>query len=66
MLYMATVNTNNGGSMKVLVTGGCGFIGSHVVDNFIAGNHEVVIIDDLSTGKMENKNHGARLHIASI
>ena len=63
---MATVNTNNGGSMKVLVTGGCGFIGSHVVDNFIAGNHEVVIIDDLSTGKMENKNHGARLHIANI
>jgi UDP-glucose 4-epimerase len=66
MLYMATINANNGGSMKVLVTGGCGFIGSHVVDNFIAGNHDVVIIDDLSTGKMENKNNGARLHVASI
>lgn len=63
---MATVNANNGGAMKILVTGGCGFIGSHVVDNFIACNHEVVIIDDLSTGKMENKNDNARLHVANI
>lgn len=52
--------------MKVLVTGGCGFIGSHVTDGFIERNHEVVIIDDLSTGKMENKNNMAKLHIASI
>lgn len=63
---MATVNTNNGGAMKVLVTGGCGFIGSHVVDNFIASNQEVVIIDDLSTGKIENKHNNARLYNASI
>jgi len=52
--------------MKILVTGGCGFIGSHVTDNFVAGNHEVVIIDDLSTGKMVNKNNNAGLYVASI
>ena len=40
--------------MKALVTGGAGFIGSHVVDALIAGGHEVVVIDDLSSGKKEN------------
>lgn len=52
--------------MKVLVTGGCGFIGSHVTDIFIANNYEVVIIDDLSTGSMANKNSVARLQVANI
>jgi len=37
--------------MKVLITGGAGFIGSHIVDFLIKKNYEVVIIDNLSTGK---------------
>lgn len=52
--------------MKVLVTGGCGFIASHVVDAYIDAGYEVIIIDNLSTGKMENKNEKARLYIADI
>ena len=39
--------------MRILVTGGAGFIGSHVVDRFIASGHEVAVLDDLSTGKRE-------------
>jgi len=39
---------------KILVTGGAGFIGSHIVDELVAKGHEVVIIDDLSTGQKEN------------
>ncbi|WP_019415897.1 NAD-dependent epimerase/dehydratase family protein [Paenisporosarcina sp. TG20] len=40
--------------MKVLITGGAGFIGSHVVEECLANNYEVVVIDNLSTGKSEN------------
>jgi UDP-glucose 4-epimerase len=40
-----------------LVTGGCGFIGSHVVDRLIIDGHTVVVVDDLSTGKMSNLNN---------
>jgi UDP-glucose 4-epimerase len=43
--------------MKVLVTGGYGFIGSHTVEQLIKRGHEVVIIDDLSTGKLSNLTH---------
>lgn len=39
---------------RYLVTGGCGFIGSHLVDALIARGHSVVVLDDLSTGKKEN------------
>lgn len=42
--------------MKILVTGGAGFIGSHIVDGYIAAGHEVVIIDDLSVGRKEHLN----------
>ncbi|HEY5039601.1 MAG TPA: NAD-dependent epimerase/dehydratase family protein, partial [bacterium] len=42
--------------MKILVTGGAGFIGSHVVDAYLQAGHDVVIVDDLSTGKKENLN----------
>jgi UDP-glucose 4-epimerase len=42
--------------MKILVTGGAGFIGSHIADAFVAAGHAVTIIDDLSMGKMENVN----------
>lgn len=52
--------------MKTLVTGGAGFIGSHVVDELIDRGHEVTIVDDLSTGKEENLNPRARLIEVSI
>ncbi len=42
--------------MKVLVTGGAGFIASHIVDGYIKRGDEVVVIDNLSTGKRENLN----------
>lgn len=43
--------------MKSLVTGGCGFIGSHMVDRLLAEGHEVIVIDNCSTGRMENLIH---------
>ena len=52
--------------MKILVTGGAGFIGSHVVDAYLAAGHEVVVLDDLSTGKRENLNPKARFTHGSI
>ena len=52
--------------MKVLVTGGCGFIGSHVVDSFVAEGHEVAVIDNLYSGKMENLNPKARFYNSDI
>ncbi len=52
--------------MKILVTGGAGFIGSHVVDAFVAAGHDVAIVDDLSTGKRENINPRARLHVLDL
>ncbi len=52
--------------MKIIVTGGAGFIGSHVVDLFIANGHEVVVIDDLSTGRLSNLNPSARFYQMNI
>ena len=46
--------------MKILVTGGAGFIGSQVADAFIADGHDVYIIDNLSTGNEKNINHKAQ------
>lgn len=52
--------------MKVLVTGGAGFIASHVVDSLVERGHEVVVVDNLSTGFKENVNPGARFYQLSI
>lgn len=52
--------------MKVLVTGGAGFIGSHVVDTYIKHGYQVVIIDDLSTGRKSNINPEADFYQMDI
>ena len=52
--------------MKILVTGGAGFIGSHVVDTFIANGYQVVIVDDLSTGRASNLNPAATFYKLDI
>jgi UDP-glucose 4-epimerase len=46
--------------MKILVTGGAGFIGSHIVDTYVREGHDVTVIDDLSTGNRNNVNAQAR------
>jgi len=48
--------------MRVLVTGGAGFIGSHVVEALLRAGHEVVVLDDLRTGRRENLPRGVRLY----
>ena len=52
--------------MKVLVTGGAGFIASHVVDLFLEQGYQVAIVDDLSTGRLSNVNPAATLHNIDI
>jgi UDP-glucose 4-epimerase len=52
--------------MRVLVTGGAGFIASHVVDGYVARGHEVTIVDDLSSGQRENVNPKAELIVADL
>ena len=43
--------------MKLLVTGGAGFIGSHLAESLLALDHSVVVLDDLSTGSLSNIAH---------
>ncbi|HET6311093.1 MAG TPA: NAD-dependent epimerase/dehydratase family protein [Candidatus Nitrosotalea sp.] len=50
----------------VLVTGGAGFIGSHVVDRLVERHYDVVVLDDLSGGFVENVNPGARFIQGSV
>ncbi len=52
--------------MRFIVTGGAGFIGSHLVEALVAAGHAVTVIDDLSTGRAENVAPGARLLRGSI
>ena len=52
--------------MKIVVTGGAGFIGSHLVDALVERGFKVHVIDNLSGGKKENVNKKAVLHIADI
>ena len=52
--------------MKVLVTGGAGFIGSHLVDRLVLEGHEAVVVDNLVTGKRRNINRAARFYKLDI
>jgi UDP-glucose 4-epimerase len=52
--------------MRILLTGGAGFIGSHVAEHLLTHGHEVVVLDDLSSGKRENVPEGARFFEGDI
>lgn len=52
--------------MKIIVSGGAGFIGSHIVDLYIKAGHKVVVIDDLSTGSRKNLHSRAKFYKADI
>jgi len=52
--------------MRILVTGGAGFIGSHVAEAYLAAGHEVAIVDDLSRGRRENVPAAARFYQGDI
>jgi UDP-glucose 4-epimerase len=53
-------------AVRAVVTGGAGFIGSHVVDALVEGGDEVHVVDNLATGRRENLNPGAALHERDI
>lgn len=52
--------------MKILITGGAGFIGSHVADAYVAAGHEVVVVDNLSSGKKENLKASVPFRLVDI
>lgn len=52
--------------MRILVTGGAGFIASHIVDALIELGHEVTVVDNMRTGRMENVHPQAKLHVIDI
>src|SRR3990167_5766606 len=60
------MNTNNRKSNKVIVTGGAGFIGSHLVEGLIEKGFHVDVIDNLVEGKREQVDARATLHVADI
>lgn len=51
---------------KYCVTGGCGFIGSHLVDALIAAGHQIVVLDNLSSGKIENLHPKALFKMGNV
>ena len=52
--------------MRAMVTGGAGFIGSHIVDALVAAGHDVAIVDNLETGKQQNVHPSARFYMLDI
>ncbi len=52
--------------MKIIITGGAGFIGSHIVDAYLSAGHAVAVIDDLSTGFRKNVNPKAKFYAVDI
>ena len=52
--------------MKILVTGGAGFIGSHVVDTYVRAGHQVVVADNLRSGSVAHVPDGVRTHVVDI
>lgn len=52
--------------MRILVTGGAGFIGSHVADAYVAAGHEVHVVDNFATGRRENLPAGATFHEVDV
>jgi UDP-glucose 4-epimerase len=64
--HSSKVNALESRAVRILVTGGAGFIGSHVVDAYIAAGHEVAVLDNFSTGRRENLNPKALVHQADL
>ena len=56
----------NGKGKKAVVTGGAGFVGSHLTDTLVAEGYAVAVVDDLSAGKRENVNEAAKLHVMDV
>ncbi len=56
----------NGKGKKAVVTGGAGFVGSHLTDALVAEGYAVAVVDDLSAGKRENVNEAAKLHVMDV
>ncbi|HEV8641360.1 MAG TPA: NAD-dependent epimerase/dehydratase family protein [Methylomirabilota bacterium] len=52
--------------MRILVTGGAGFVGSHIADRLIRDGHAVAVVDNVSAGTRENVNRAATLHVCDI